>query len=631
MGMLHAVVKLSCCALAAATLLLLTSNSPVSASLPNRPFSIRDAIKTPAEHTFSQLGEVEAVVVLDVLDSMVGLGEVTLGVLSELANRQSGTNFYDKYLHSCVTSILEKFNAAWASNFPGENNVLMTVEKPLKVWINKLVDTRNKEYGHDNVLQSQNEKIQVDPELQDVLRKIGKAIQQSGLQDIDVVTDIFLGTFLDMRLTYLDATDVDWRNLPSCDKTRAAALVSILSESQHGHISFLPAVVALDERTQQMEDSEGLARSKDGMTGPSATDGVTVTEVAESVLKILAEVRPEEAETLQAPAKDWMTRASLMTSGTNLLEEQQFFRLCLVQILNVLSSGEDPKTLRLMSISVAKTVFGVERASELIPVHQPSRMFMTGPMEILMYTMMGDALLNGSIAIQVAHLVSFEPLEKMKKEGTTSQWNEWTEGMVVVGKKHEASVSQFKPPPKHFDGFWKVFGESPEVTADAMSEVQQAQLEDSMSQLSKTEHVVGVWMMVLSRRNTAKKELSLDIMSEDEAKWIVTGMSVVLNQGAWDKKDYNKVLEWLLKALHEGANLVYYGDCPETGDRIALTKNGEEGAEEYEKSDLRSYKNDETLSHRVFDYVKVGGPANVGGGGGWRYLLPSDEGQAGEN
>eukprot|EP00921_Rhytidocystis_pertsovi_P023210 GHVQ01037005.1.p1 GENE.GHVQ01037005.1~~GHVQ01037005.1.p1 ORF type:complete len:604 (+),score=62.12 GHVQ01037005.1:219-2030(+) len=600
MGTLRSFVILSCYALSVACPVLVTFTSPVSAknhvnsSSVEPHMSFQRWVKTPLSDIVSNVDEVKTSVVLITVDRVVDVIEGFIRRVIPCKSLSSG--LYREYVLNCVIAILERFNKAWAMNFPGEDNVLMVSEKPLKAFLQKVTQAHNAALAS---IPLEDETIPVDPEVQEVMRKVCKTIEESGLHDMDGLTDIFLGTLLDMRVKHLEATDVSWRNLLSVDKTRAAALTSLLW--QPSEVVRPTQQMELDKPTQPLEASKGLARTADAMTGESATGGITVTEVAESLLRILTHGIPGQAKRLRTVENIWVSNTSLLTSQ-NLTEDRRFFRVMHQIIMIYLSAGDDSKVLRRLALPFAKTVFGSERASELVPEHQPSSRLKTGPMEILMYALMGDGRMTSAMssASQTTGgpFVSFPPLEELKTLGTPPVWTEWADEMMVIGKNHEEFMHTSRSSGSHISEFLSKLGLYSEYYEVDITHAQIVEGNRDTLWEPFRKRLIGKKMFL-------RDHMTLNIIDEKEGRWLATAVSILMFRGAWDKRDWDKVLEWLVRALHRGAKFHYV----EFGSLLTNS--------ETSPADTECDSDDNNL----FDLVKLVGPGTEGAEDRWNRQL----------
>eukprot|EP00921_Rhytidocystis_pertsovi_P023209 GHVQ01037003.1.p1 GENE.GHVQ01037003.1~~GHVQ01037003.1.p1 ORF type:complete len:603 (+),score=81.73 GHVQ01037003.1:219-2027(+) len=595
MGTLRSFVILSCYALSVAlSVVLVTFTSPVSAtnhlglfskSSSEPQMSFQRWIQTPVSDLVSNVDDVKTSVVL------VTVARVVLVIESfvEAIPAAPASSLYREYIVNCVAAILERFNNAWATNFPGEDNVLMISEEPLKAFLQKAMQAF---HAARTNLPLEDEAIPVDPEVQEVMRKLCKTIEDSGLHDMDGLTEIFLGTFLDMRVRYLEATDVSWRNLLSVDKTRAAALASLIVNWTTSEVDELAQQMELDKPTQPLEASKDLARTADAMTGESATDGITVTEVAESLLRILTHAMPEQAQRLRTADNTWMYNTSSLLTSQSLKDDLRFFDVIIMAIMTSLSCGDDSKALRRLALPFAKTVFGSERASELVPEHQPSRRLKTGPMEILMYTLMGDSVgtsaLSGNKVTGGGPSVSFPPLEKMKKLGTPPVWTEWADKMMVIGKNHEELVQKVRSSRSYITEFLSKIGlysddDETHITDVVVNEGRKFTLWELLRK------------SLVGKKTFLRDHMTLNVIDEKEGRWLATAVGILMVRGAWDKRDWDKVLEWLVRALQQGAKFQYV-------ELASLVTHSAASPEE-----TKCYSED-----NIFDWVKLFGPGTEG-------------------
>eukprot|EP00921_Rhytidocystis_pertsovi_P022205 GHVQ01035523.1.p1 GENE.GHVQ01035523.1~~GHVQ01035523.1.p1 ORF type:complete len:630 (+),score=70.17 GHVQ01035523.1:47-1891(+) len=598
MGTLHRpLLRFSFCALLAATLFLIVIASRVSASdtdkptdtigVSLKPISLSEANEPPLTDNHNQVNpnQVDVRPTYKFIETCLSFVYVAISHLNDIASQHGCSKLGNTYLYNLLAAGMDRFFAEWpreesASWSDYLRNIKDQIQKELK-------DSENPSTAKDGVLDNS---LNLRREADDISARLVKAYVNAGLTDGDVLVEVLLGTFLDLRIKYLDDHDAEWQSLPAVHKTRSAALFSIVSETGHKRAEEGENTSGGHKRAEEGENTSGDTilrsaesqipggESPDDVTGSAAKDdsaldkeatetegsegseidagrckvdvdvstvpGGVVEEAIEELLSVFYEIYPTMITQLRCGIKQFLHNCKNENHiGTTDEGNRRFWKSYLTIILQyalIPIKRDRPGHLRAVSVSFAKVVFGVERASELIPIHVESNRFVTGPMEILVHVLRNEVDFDFDLPDEVNSFSDFLPMDKMDVDGQITEWKEWVKGFISVGNR------------------------------------------------------VGVTQSAKRVRYTSSGWCSLDLSSNEQASSMVSGIADVLVRVPWKKKHYHKVLENVVEALLREASISY------VFDGVPHFLDYEENSQEYRSGDLDG--SDTKLIRLFFDY-----------------------------
>eukprot|EP00921_Rhytidocystis_pertsovi_P022199 GHVQ01035516.1.p1 GENE.GHVQ01035516.1~~GHVQ01035516.1.p1 ORF type:complete len:656 (+),score=82.50 GHVQ01035516.1:89-1969(+) len=558
MGTLHhPLLKLSFCAFAAATLCLLVTTSRVSASDTDKPtdedsvkpISLSEANEPPLTDNHNQVNpnQVDVTPAYNYVKDVLVMVNNAVSHINEVSSQKGDSQLDNTLLYNVLAFGMDRFFAEWAKE---ESVSWSDYLKNIKDQIQKeLKDSENPSTAKDGVLDNS---LNLRREVDGISARLTQAYVNAGLTNGDVAVEVLIGTFLDLRIKYLDDHDAEWQSLPAVHKTRSAALFSIVSETGHKRAEEGENTSGGHKRAEEGENTSGDTilrsaesqipggESPDDVTGSAAKDDsaldkeATETEgsegseidagrckadvdvstvpggVVEEVLCVFNEIYPTMITQLRVAINQWLHNCKYENHvGTTHAKNRDFWKSTLSLILTrSIPVRCDEPVLRFACVSIAKVVFGIQRTEEIIPIHSlyPWSWFATGPMEILVHVLRNEVDFDYEVPDAVNSFSDFVPMDKMEVDGQTTEWKEWVRGFIDVGSK------------------------------------------------------VGVTQQVQSARETALKYCSLDLSSNQLANAMVSGIAHVLVRFPWKKKHYHKVLENVVEALGREASIIHSFD-----------------------------------------------------------------------